>query len=43
VNNTGELNLGDIFAIKRGFATGSNSFFILTEAQVKNGKFRKPS
>lgn len=36
VENTGELNLGDIFDIKRGLATGSNSFFLLTEAGIKN-------
>lgn len=28
------LNLGDLFAIKRGLATGDNSFFILTEDRV---------
>ena len=32
--DTGELTLGDIFAIKRGLATGSNNFFLLTEAQT---------
>jgi hypothetical protein len=31
VSDTGEATLGDIFHIKRGLATGSNSFFILTE------------
>jgi len=31
----GELTLGDIFTVKRGLATGSNSFFILTEADIK--------
>lgn len=36
VRDTGELNLGDIFAIKRGLATGSNSFFILTEEEIKH-------
>ena len=35
VNDTGELNLGNLFAIKRGLATGSNSFFILTEDEIK--------
>jgi adenine-specific DNA-methyltransferase len=30
VRDTGELTLGDIFAIKRGLATGSNSFFIMS-------------
>jgi len=33
--DTGEPTLGDIFAIKRGLATGSNSFFILTEEDIK--------
>jgi predicted RNA methylase len=28
------LNLGDLFAIKRGLATGDNGFFILTEDRV---------
>ena len=36
VENTGELTLGDIFAIKRGLATGRNNFFILSEADIKN-------
>ncbi len=27
--------LGELFTIKRGLATGANSFFILTEAQIK--------
>jgi len=35
VRDTSELNLGDIFAIKRGLATGSNSFFILTEEDIE--------
>lgn len=30
-----ELALGDIFTIKRGLATGSNSFFILTPEQAE--------
>jgi predicted RNA methylase len=30
----GEPTLGDLFAIKRGLATGANNFFILTEAEV---------
>ena len=34
--NTGEPTLGDIFSIKRGLATGSNNFFILTGAEVKD-------
>jgi hypothetical protein len=32
----GEPTLGDLFAIKRGLATGANNFFILTEAEVKH-------
>lgn len=36
VRDTGELNLGDIFAIKRGLATGSNSFFILTQQEIED-------
>ena len=43
---TDDLKLGDIFSIKRGLATGSNSFFILTEAEAENWqipqKFLKP-
>ncbi len=35
VNETGELVLGDIFAIKRGLATGSNGFFILNENDIE--------
>jgi len=35
VRNRNELNLGDLFSIKRGLATGANNFFILTEEQVK--------
>jgi hypothetical protein len=38
LRNRDELNLGDIFTIKRGLATGNNSFFILTEEQVKEWK-----
>lgn len=34
MSDTGEPVLGDIFAIKRGLATGSNSFFILTEQKI---------
>jgi predicted RNA methylase len=41
-----DLKLGDIFSIKRGLATGSNSFFILTEAEAEKWqiprKFLKP-
>src|ERR1017187_9504481 len=36
VNDTGAATLGDIFAIKRGLATGSNSFFMLTEEEVEH-------
>jgi predicted RNA methylase len=35
VRNRNELNLGDLFSIKRGLATGANSFFILAEEQVQ--------
>jgi adenine-specific DNA-methyltransferase len=35
VTNTGEPTLGDIFDIKRGLATGSNGFFILTEKEIE--------
>jgi hypothetical protein len=34
-SGTGELTLGDIFSIKRGLATGANSFFIMNEANAK--------
>lgn len=34
VSERAELILGDIFHIKRGLATGSNSFFILNESQI---------
>ena len=33
---TDDLKLGDIFSIKRGLATGSNGFFILTAAEAEN-------
>jgi len=36
VDHTAEATLGDIFAIKRGLATGSNSFFILKEEDIKH-------
>jgi adenine-specific DNA-methyltransferase len=36
VSDTGEMTLGDIFVIKRGLATGSNSFFILTGADIEH-------
>jgi adenine-specific DNA-methyltransferase len=46
VSDTGELTLGDIFAIKRGLATGSNSFFILNDADIEHWciprQFMKP-
>lgn len=35
VSEKAELTLGDVFSIKRGLATGSNSFFILNEDQVE--------
>ena len=34
VSEKAALTLGDIFSVKRGLATGSNSFFILNEEQV---------
>lgn len=44
--NTDEPTLGDLFAVKRGLATGSNSFFILSEEESKNWhiprRFLKP-
>jgi adenine-specific DNA-methyltransferase len=33
---TDSLTLGDIFSIKRGLATGSNGFFILTKEETDN-------
>ena len=46
VADTSELTLGDIFAVKRGLATGSNSFFLLTDPDIRNWqiprKFLKP-
>jgi len=46
VIRTDNLRLGDIFSIKRGLATGSNGFFILTKAEADNwripGQFLKP-
>ena len=40
------LKLGDLFHIKRGLATGSNSFFILNQDQIERweipGQFLKP-
>jgi hypothetical protein len=43
VNPTSDLTiLGDLFTIKRGLATGANSFFILTEEQVKEHHIPRP-
>ena len=46
VENTNELTLGDLFTIKRGLATGSNSFFILNHEEIKHWhiprRFLKP-
>ena len=46
VSDTGEVTLGDIFTIKRGLATGSNSFFIMSETDAKSReiprRFLKP-
>jgi adenine-specific DNA-methyltransferase len=46
VSDRGEATLGDIFAIKRGLATGSNNFFILSEEDMNwwqiPGQFMKP-
>ncbi|HXJ92126.1 MAG TPA: N-6 DNA methylase [Terriglobia bacterium] len=46
IDNTSEPTLGDLFAIKRGLATGSNSFFILNDQQIGEWKiprqFLKP-
>jgi predicted RNA methylase len=36
VVKTDDLKLGDVFSIKRGLATGSNGFFILSEADAEN-------
>jgi hypothetical protein len=42
----GEPTLGDLFAIKRGLATGANNFFILTDAEAEHWeiprKFLRP-
>jgi predicted RNA methylase len=35
VRNRDVLNLGDLFAIKRGLATGDNGFFIMADDRVK--------
>ncbi len=46
VETTDELTLGDLFAIKRGLATGSNSFFILSDEDARHWdiprRFLKP-
>ena len=42
VSDTRRAILGDIFAIKRGLATGSNSFFILTEEEIKESANSAP-
>lgn len=46
VENADELTLGDLFTIKRGLATGSNSFFILDDQQIERlhipRRFLKP-
>jgi hypothetical protein len=46
VARNNDLKLGDIFSIKRGLATGSNDFFILTKAEADHWKipqqFLKP-
>jgi len=36
VGDASDVTLGDLFSIKRGLATGSNSFFILTDEQIKD-------
>ena len=36
VVNDHEPNLGDLFMIKRGLATGANDFFLLSEADLEN-------
>lgn len=45
-STSNDLTLGDLFSIKRGLATGANSFFILTEEQVRENQipraFLKP-
>jgi adenine-specific DNA-methyltransferase len=46
LKNNDQTNLGEIFDIKRGLATGSNSFFLLSETEIQNWKiprcFLKP-
>jgi hypothetical protein len=36
LKNNDQTNLGEIFDIKRGLATGSNSFFLLSEAEIQS-------
>ncbi len=42
VQDTREPTLGDIFAIRRGLATGANSFFLLTKADIENWQIPRP-
>ncbi len=46
IETTNEPTLGDLFSIKRGLATGSNSFFILNDEETKTWRiprrFLKP-
>ncbi len=42
VEDGGALTLGDIFVIKRGLATGANSFFILTEDEIEDRNIPRP-
>src|SRR5579863_3074819 len=46
VESIDELTLGDLFTIKRGLATGSNSFFILDDEEIRHWhiprRFLKP-
>ena len=37
--DTNELKLKDFFIIKRGIATGDNSFFILDEQEAQKKKY----
>ena len=41
INADGRENLADYFFIKRGIATGNNSFFIISEQKAKDLKFRR--
>ncbi len=40
--STDEPTLGDLFVIKRGLATGSNSFFILSDEETKTWDIPRP-